>query len=157
LLKERNANTILDTSGEALVYGCQAGPYLVKPNTTEARELTGLRIETIPESVRASQYFIDMGSGNVIISNGPNGALLNTIGRSIFAHSPEVQEKNPIGAGDAMIGGIVQNLSHGLSLEEAFRYGVACGAAAASLSGTSLGSLQLIENLVPLVQTRLVE
>ena len=156
-LNKRQVRAILDTSGDALKYGCQAGPYLVKPNTTEAREFTGQIMETIPELVRAAKEINHLGPMNVVISKGEGGALLHTKGGSVFAHPPRVNEKNPIGAGDAMIGGIVRSLSRALSLEEAFRYGAACGAAAASQSGTNLGSLQMIETLLPQVEIELIE
>ena len=42
LLNQNGAKTLLDTSGKPLRLGCQEKPYLVKPNTEEARTLTGL-------------------------------------------------------------------------------------------------------------------
>lgn len=156
ILNSKNCRTILDTSGEALKHGVEVGPYLVKPNLAEARDLTGLKINTITDMILAAGKIKQSGAQNVVISNGADGAFLHADSGAWYAHSPEVQEKNPIGAGDAMIGGIVQKLSLGLSLEEAFRYGVACGAAAASQSGTNPGSLQLIENLLPQVEIGLI-
>jgi len=62
--------------------------------------------------------------------------------------SPAIEEKNPIGAGDAMVAGLVYRLVEGDALAEAVRWGIACGAAAASQSGTAMGSRAQVEALL---------
>ncbi len=52
------------------------------------------------------------------------------------------------GAGDAMVAGIVWRLEKGDSIENAFPWGIACGAAAASQPGTGMASRSQIEQLV---------
>jgi fructose-1-phosphate kinase PfkB-like protein len=59
-----------------------------------------------------------------------------------------VQERNPIGAGDSMVGGLVWALTEGLGLSEALGWGIASGAATASLGGTEVGSRALVESLL---------
>jgi len=78
---------------------------------------------------------------------GKAGALLQTAEGTWLTHSPKIQEKNPIGAGDSMVGGLVWALSQGIPLREALGWGVASGAATASLSGTEVGTRPLIEEL----------
>ena len=46
-----------------------------------------------------------------------------------------------------MVGGLVWALTRGLPLKEALGWGVASGAATASLSGTEVGAQALIETL----------
>jgi fructose-1-phosphate kinase PfkB-like protein len=74
--------------------------------------------------------------------------LLQTREGTGVISSPKIQEKNPIGAGDSMVGGLVWALTQGLTLKEALGWGVASGAATASQSGTEVGSRALIETLV---------
>jgi len=62
-------------------------------------------------------------------------------------HSPRIKEKNPIGAGDSMVGGLVWALAQGHPLKESLGWGAASGAATASMSGTEVGSRALIEEL----------
>jgi fructose-1-phosphate kinase PfkB-like protein len=88
-----------------------------------------------------------MGAQNVVISLGKSGALLQTAADTWLAHSPAVKERNPIGAGDSMVGGLVWALVRGFSLKDSLGWGVASGAATASLSGTEVGSQRLIEEL----------
>lgn len=147
LLNQQGARSVLDTIGEPLRLGCLEKPYLVKPNTEEARTLTGLPLGTAEEIAMAAARIRKLGPENVVISMGKAGALLQTDRGTWLVRSPSIVEKNPIGAGDSMVGGLVWALTRGYALEEALCWGVASGAATASLSGTEVGSRQLIESL----------
>ena len=147
VLNRHEANAILDTSGESLRLGCMENPYLVKPNAEEARALTGLSMETPADIASAAAAIRHIGARNVVVSMGKAGALLHTEDGTWLTHTPRIKEKNPIGAGDSMVGGLVWALTQGIALKEALGWGVASGAATASLSGTEVGSRALIEEL----------
>jgi 1-phosphofructokinase family hexose kinase len=146
-LTHRGARVLLDTSGASLRLGCQERPYLVKPNLEEARALTGLPMASPVEIALAAAEIRRLGAENIVISMGKAGALLHTVEATWLVYSPTIVEKNPIGAGDSMVGGLVWALTQGLALKEALGWGVASGAATASLSGTEVGSRALIEEL----------
>ncbi len=152
VLRDRGACALLDTNGEALRLACAERPYLVKPNAEEASILSGLPVDTPAEAVAAAQAIRSLGAQNVIISMGSTGALLSEPHGAWMAYSPHIEEQNPIGAGDSLVGGLVWALSRGLCLRDALGWGVASGAATASLPGTAVGSKPLIESLRPLVQ-----
>jgi 1-phosphofructokinase family hexose kinase len=153
-VQSAGAQAVLDTSGEPLRVGCTARPFLVKPNAAEAGELAGARVTSLDEARSAIGKIRALGVQNVVISLGRVGALYSD-GQNVWqAKPPEVDERNPIGAGDALVAGLVWALSHSYSSPEALRWGVACGAAAASLDGTAMGSKSLVESLVR--QVRLV-
>jgi len=147
VLNKHEAQAILDTTGESLRIGCAEKPYLVKPNAEEAHALTGLPMESPSEIAAAAAEIRRLGAQNVVISMGKSGALLNTAEGTWLAHSPKIKEKNPIGAGDSMVGGLVWALTQGIALKEALGWGLASGAATASLPGTEVGSRPLIEEL----------
>lgn len=151
-VKSHRARVILDTSGPALVHGCKAGPYLVKPNAYEAHKLTGLPVDSVSQITAAAAAIQNMGAGSVVVSLGKDGALLFAHQQGWIAHSPKIVERNPIGAGDSMVGGMVWGLQAGRTLPDALCWGIACGAAAASLSGTAVGDRALVESLLPQVQ-----
>ncbi len=88
-----------------------------------------------------------MGVANVLISMGKRGAVLSCGARAWVAKPPSIVERNPIGAGDSMLAGLVWGLSRGLPIEAALRWGVASGAAAASLDGTAFGTRAQMEDL----------
>jgi len=150
-IQAAGGRVLLDTSGEALGLGCGARPFLAKPNDVEAHQLTGLPVSNALEIAAAAQAVQASGVGNVVVSLGKAGALL-VDGRAVWrAASPAIQERNPIGAGDSMVGGLVYALSQGCSVAEALRWGIACGAATASLPGTAVGDRPLVESLLPQV------
>jgi fructose-1-phosphate kinase PfkB-like protein len=78
---------------------------------------------------------------------GRAGALLHASEGTWLTRGPRIAEKNPIGAGDSLVGGLVWALTQGMPLRESLGWGVASGAATASLPGTEVGSRPLIEEL----------
>lgn len=151
LLRQAGAYTVLDTSGPALHIGCQAGPFLVKPNLEEAAELTGLPATSPADWVTIARRILELGVSYVVISLGEQGALLATAEDVWFARPPHIRERNPIGAGDSMVAGMVWALSQALPANEVLRRGIACGAATASRDGTAVGDLAMVQALLPQV------
>ena len=125
IIEAGGAHAILDTSGAALVHGCKSGAYLVKPNAAEAEKLTGISIQSPLDAVKAAQRIHEWGSDVVIISLGKSGALLSTDHKCWLASAPAIDESNPIGAGDSLVGGVVWAMSCGFSVNEALKWGVA--------------------------------
>ncbi len=148
VIQGQGGQAILDASGEALRAGCAAGPFLAKPNTAELQALTGLPVSTPDELVRAAEAVRALGVHHVVVSLGKDGALLVDETGAWLAGSPTIEERNPIGAGDSMVGGLVWRLSLGESLRDALPWGLACGAATASQDGTAVGSRDQVAALV---------
>jgi 1-phosphofructokinase family hexose kinase len=146
------ARAILDTSGAPLRYGCEAGPFVAKPNAREVGELTGMRVRTPGAARVAAQAVHALGVRIVLVSLGKTGALLFDGESTWMAEPPEIEERNPIGAGDASVAGLVWGLDKGLPLPDVLRWSMACGAAAASLDGTAMGSYTMVEALVQRVR-----
>lgn len=156
LIHAAGAKVFLDTSGEAFKQSCSAGPLLVKPNDVEAHELTGLPISTTEEIAFAAEALQKKGPANVIVSLGKEGALLVNGQAAWKAASPDIVEKNPIGAGDSMVAGVVWGLSQGGTMQDALCRGIACGAATASQNGTTVGTLAQVKDLLPKVELELL-
>ena len=154
ILQRHQAKVIFDASGQAFAQGCLSRPYLVKPNDVELQEMTGLPVESTEQIIKAANKLQEMGIEIIVVSLGEKGALLLSQDENWWAKSPPIQEKNPIGAGDSLVGGMVYGLSKGYSLSESLRWGVASGAAAASLSGTAVGSFDYVESLKQQTETQ---
>ncbi len=138
---------IVDTSGPPLADACRAAPYLAKPNAVEAGELTGLPVDS-PEQVRAAARQMQaLGVPHVLVSLGKDGALLCAGDDIWLAAPPPIEERNPIGAGDASVAGLVYGLSRGMDWPSALRWSMGSGAATASLPGTAVGSGELVAEL----------
>jgi len=147
IIQKTGAKVVLDTSGDALVHGCQAAPYLIKPNEVELKMLTNMPITDYSHLLTAALTLQSAGIPNILVSMSKKGAFLKTEQDAYIIRSPSIQERNPIGAGDSMVGGLVWGLSQDLAIADAARWGVACGAAAASLSGTAVGSINFVKEL----------
>jgi len=148
LINVGGAKAVLDTNGTPLELGCIAGPFLVKPNIEEAAQATGLS-ETTPvglnNMIKAMHH---MGARNIILSAGKEKAILSTVNRQWVGTPPKINEKNPTGAGDAMLAAIVYILEKGDTILDAFIWGIASGSAASSQSGTGMASKSTVEKLL---------
>lgn len=130
---------IVDTKQEALRYALEVGVYLIKPNVREMEQLVGRELPDETAIELAVREIIDRGGAEVVIlSLGRAGVLLATADRLERIPAPSVRLQSKVGAGDAVVGGLVAALSKGKALPEAARFGVAAGAAAVITEGTEL-------------------
>jgi 1-phosphofructokinase family hexose kinase len=151
-IQAAGARAVVDTSGAALVECSQERPFLLKPNGAELAQLTGHPVNTIAEAV-AEARAMD-GVQQIVISMGKDGAVLVEGAQAWLVTPPRIQQRNPIGAGDSLVGGLVYGLSQGEPLLEALKWGVACGAATAARAGTAVGTRDEVLALRSQVQVR---
>ena len=138
-VKETGARFVLDSSGTALKLAVEEGVFLVKPSLREFLHLTGCGAGPESTLVRAARSLIDAGRCEaLVLSLGEGGALLVTAEETARYPAPPVPVASSIGAGDAMVAGIVLWLARDQPLSEAVRFGVAAGAAAVMNPGTQL-------------------
>jgi 1-phosphofructokinase family hexose kinase len=147
IVQSAGAHALLDTSDEPLRSGCSAGPFLVKPNAREASRLTGVAVAGSEAARLAAARIHDLGVAVVAVSLGSAGAVLSTREGTWVAEPPPVRARNSSGAGDALLAGLLWGFTRRQSPPEALRAAVACGAAAASLDGTSAPPLSVVESL----------
>lgn len=139
IAKSTNSKLIIDTSGEALEKVLETGAYLIKPNVGELAKLIGVKYLEMEEVNDAAKKIIAKGGAEiVVVSLGPQGAVLVTKDTYEFVPAPTVSKKSTVGAGDSMVGGMVWALSQNKPLKEVIRWGVACGSAATMNEGTQL-------------------
>ncbi len=75
---------------------------------------------------------------HVAVSLGADGAILAGPKGVIAMPAIHVRVRSAVGAGDSFVGAMVWSLSEGQPIEDAFRFGLAAGAAAAMTPGTQL-------------------
>ena len=127
---------ILDTSGIALKEGIKGNPYLIKPNIDEIEYLLGKKVENINEVIECAKKIINNGVSNVMVTLGRDGGLLITPTSVYKAFIPKVKVENTVGSGDSSVAGFIYGMSKELSLEEIFKYALACGTSNAMLKNT---------------------
>ena len=152
IIRGKGGRDLLDTSDDALQFGCAAKPYLVKPNATEAGRLTGVDVLDARSARAAAAELHRQGAEIAVISLGVQGALLSTSTAGWFASPPQVAVRNANGAGDALLAGLVYSLSRGAEFPDALRTGVACGTVAAGMNGTAVPAKVEVDRLAAQVQ-----
>ena len=141
---QHGADTVVDAGGRVLAAALRAGPALVKPNLAEAEAVLrsgadGVDGETVLESMdesgrdvpgrcaAAAEALVAAGARAALVSGGRLGAALHGSGGSWWFTAPAVETVNAVGAGDALVAGVVVALERGDPLDSAVRYGVASG------------------------------
>lgn len=126
---------VLDADGERLKRGLEARPFMIKPNRYELETMSGNRFDSIADIKAAALRYIDMGVQVVAVSLGQDGALITDGTDTLFAPRMNIEVRGTVGAGDAMVAGLVAGFMADSDLEEAFRMGVACASARCMAEG----------------------
>lgn len=153
-IHQGGAKAVLDSSGAAFRLGCEAGPFLIKPNREEIAQISSGEVENPTELYKAIAGIHEIGVENIVLSAGKEKSICSNGVEIWVGVPPKVDEKNPIGAGDAMLAAVVERLSRGAGWGEAFTWGIAAGSAAASLRGTSMPTRPQVEKLLNKVMIR---
>ena len=139
MLAMKGKKCVLDTEGKELELAAkEAHPYLIKPNLKEMEATLGIELRTMRTIRDAALMFLQLGVGHAVVSMGQMGAMYVSPQKTLFAPALRVEAKSTVGAGDAMIGGLLKGLEQEGDLAKAFRYGIAAGAASVMTEGTQL-------------------
>jgi 1-phosphofructokinase family hexose kinase len=152
LAAKHKVETLLDTDGDALLYGVEAEPTIVKPNQSEAERLLNRALITRSNSIEAVRHIKAMGAKHAVLSLGSRGVVAASEDEVLEVLPPRVEALSPIGAGDAAAAAIVWASDRGDSFREALRWGVSAGTASSMLPGTSLATLEQIQAIYPQTQ-----
>lgn len=125
----------VDTSGPALRAAVRAGVALVKPNRDELAEVVGVPLRDRADVVAAARELRSWGSGAVLASLGPDGAVLVDGEGVVSGQAPVARPRSTVGAGDALLAGF---LAAGARGPDALAEALAWGAAAVSLPGSRM-------------------
>lgn len=143
--RTRRTRVAVDTSDAPLLAlfdeSVGAAPDLIKPNSEELAQLTGLDpvdLENPTAAADAASTLIDRGVGAVLATLGAAGAVLVTADGAWFAAAPPIVPRSTVGAGDSALAGYLLADLAGASPADRLRTAVAYGSAATALPGTEL-------------------
>lgn len=146
--RRRGARVALDASGPALAAGLGAAPDLIKPNRAELAELTGRALGDLAAVAQAARALMTAdGPGIVVVSMGGDGALFMDGREALLAHPPKVDLLSTVGAGDAMVAGMVAAQAAGLPLADSARLATAFAAAKLARLGPHLPAPESVRAL----------
>jgi 6-phosphofructokinase 2 len=149
LAAQRNTPVVLDTSGQALIEGLNAGGLLlVKPSQGELAALVGRPLDSIDEIGREAMRLVESGKARLVaVTLGHRGAVLASAGGATYLPAPEIEARSTVGAGDSFVAAMVFALTCGRSERDAFCLGMAAGSAAVLSPGTGLAHPEDIDRL----------
>lgn len=154
IAKEHRVKTLLDTDGEALIAGVEAGPTVVAPNQQEAERLLDTALITHGHFVDAVEQIRRRGAESAIVSLGSRGAVGANAAGMVEVIPPRIDAVCPIGSGDALAAAFVWSHARGDSFADALRWGVAAGSASALLPGLRFANLAETTEMYRRVEVR---
>ena len=111
----------------------------MKASLSELSGLVGRPLETPDARLAAARQVVEQGRAEVLVlSLGAEGALLVTAQTARRFTAPSVPVCSTVGAGDAMLAGVLVGLTEGRGLASAVGFGVAAGSASLLHPGTTL-------------------
>lgn len=138
-IRHAGGRIALDTGPTWLSWLLAHEPDLVTPNLAEANAcLTGQTVveavevsaEALPQAALAAIQLTQAGAKRAVVTAGRAGLAWSEPGRHGQLDGLEVDVASPIGAGDALLGGLVGRLESGAAFTDAINWGMAAAASA---------------------------
>jgi 1-phosphofructokinase len=145
---------VVDLSSPRLDHALEGRPDIVKLNDWELAEFVRDSVDGLERRRRAAQRLLDRGAGAVIVTRGPEPALVLRGDRAWELIPPRFSHGSREGCGDTMTGALAAALAHGLPFERAIVLGAAAGAANFLRHGLGTGSRAVVEDLAGRVELR---
>jgi 1-phosphofructokinase family hexose kinase len=150
--------SVVDASGPQLAAAVAAGADVVTPDLAEAEDVLGGRGETgvvggvelvRKRALAAARALVGRGAERAVVTASRAGAAVAEAGSSRWVAAPAVCEvRSPLGAGDALAGGLALALERGEDFFAAVALGMACAAASVESATAGVTSLHRVQELL---------
>lgn len=111
--------------------------FALKPNRLEARQLSGLPVDSMADAAEAAEKLLDSGLQQVYISLSSAGiCAASRAGERARFGCPKVEIVNATGGGDAMVAALTASILRGDGLVQAARNAICAGAYASTAETT---------------------
>jgi 1-phosphofructokinase family hexose kinase len=157
----RGARTIVDAAGPLLEEALLVGPDLVTPNLVEAEGILlghpGQPVDQDETDVEerastAAARLVDRGAAAAVVTAGGAGLAVATGSDRRWLVAPSAHVRNPIGAGDALVAGLVGSLERGEGLDAAVQVGLACAGASVETEIPGLVDRDRVNTLIQQIE-----
>lgn len=145
-LKAAGKTVVLDASGESFRQAVSAGADAVKPNREELQEVLGRSLGSPVAIVEAARQLLAQGIRTAVVSMGAEGAIFVEADQALLARPPQLKVVSTVGAGDAMVAGLITGKLRRLSLADTARLATAFSMGALSEIGPRLPPPSVIES-----------
>lgn len=149
ICKEAGAQTVVDTSSQALAAAVKEGVWLIKPNREEFASLTGYTDQSIAQMAQAARKLTNQAH-NVLLSLGKEGALLIDPNSAIWGRIEQAEPTkmlNTVGSGDALLGAFLASIAKGQDRQASLTQALAVSWAACQTTGPASFDTQFAQKV----------
>lgn len=149
LARELGLRVLLDTSGAPFAAALAAGPDLVKPNRDELAVHLGRPLPDLAATLAGARELLATHAGlaRVVVSMGSEGAVFVSRDKAVLAQPLKVAVTSSVGAGDAMVAGLVAAALASLPLGNTARLATAFAAGKLQRPGPHLPAAAEVQAL----------
>ena len=152
--RENGVPVLVDLSSPRLDSALEGRPDVVKLNDWELAEFVCDSVEGDVRRRRAAERLLARGAGAVIVTRGPDPALVLRGDHAWELVPPRFDRGRREGCGDTMMGALAAGIARGLPWEELLVLGAAAGAANFLRTGLGTGGRAVVEQLAAHVELR---
>jgi 1-phosphofructokinase len=153
-VREHGVPVLVDLSSPRLDSALESHPDTVKLNDWELAEFVRDSVEGDVRRRRAAERLLDGGAGTVIVTRGPEPALVLRGDRAWELVPPRFDRGRREGCGDTMMGALAAGTARGLPWEQLLVLGAAAGTANFLRTGLGTGGRAVVEELATHVELR---
>jgi 1-phosphofructokinase len=153
-VREHGVPVLVDLSSPRLDSALESHPEVVKLNDWELAEFVRDSVDGDVRRRRAAERLLDGGAGAVIVTRGPEPALVLRGDQAWELVPPRFDHGRREGCGDTMMGALAAGMARGLPWEELLVLGAAAGAANFLRTGLGTGGRAVVEQLAAHVELR---
>jgi fructose-1-phosphate kinase PfkB-like protein len=153
-VRQHGVPVLVDLSSPRLDGALESHPEVVKLNDWELAEFVRDSVEGDVRRRRAAQRLLDGGAGAVIVTRGPEPALVLRGDRAWELVPPRFDRGRREGCGDTMMGALAAGMARGLEWEDLLVLGAAAGTANFLRTGLGTGGRTVVEQLAAHVELR---
>ena len=152
----QGVKVLLDTSGAALREALEARPEIIKPNREELAECLGCKLDSPASIVNAARRLLAAHPGMtlVVVSMGHEGALFVTPEQVITALPLPIEPISSVGAGDAMVAGVIAAQLAAFPLPQSAQLATAFAAGKLTRLGAHLPARDVVQRLAEQVRLK---
>lgn len=129
IVRSQGALAFLDASGDALLEGIKAKPFMIKPNEQEVEKLIGKKLERESDLYGSIHQLMQDGIKCVVVSLGAEGSVAGYDGALYRVRAPRIDAVNTVGCGDSFVAGMAVSMQRSETFEHALRLATATGTA----------------------------
>jgi tagatose 6-phosphate kinase len=129
LAHKHRIRSVVDTSGNALKQALEAGPWLIKPNQEEFKEILGGRSQSLQNILEVLNSVHDKNVDCILLSAGSHGAWGSDHKHVYYVAAPRINVLHDVGCGDSFLAGFLYAHYKKHDFVQALQLAVASGSA----------------------------